>query len=449
MTANPSSPPWTSTLPLPAPGNPRRTFSAGRDVLLCAKRGALILCSTAWCAARWASRALLSRRNPRRASLGDFLAELCEALGPTFIKGAQILSSRPDLLSPAITAPLARLQDQVAPAPSAAITQTIEQALGGPLSQLFAAFDPVPLASASIAQVHRAELWDGRQVAVKVRRPGARETLGQDLALLRWCGRVLARLPGLSQLPIREMIEELAQPLEQQLDFAREASNNQRFQRHFHGVERIRLPALVPELSTDAVLTMELLTDLAKVDAHALSPADSERAVLAGLRALYKMIFLDGFIHADLHPGNVFLRAQGELVLLDFGLIAELSAADRRHFVEFFLGMVTNDGQRCAQVVLDTALALPPRFDRAAFVADMVQLIAVHASLKAEAFEVTAFVFQLFAIERRHRIRGSTAFTMTLLSLAVYEGIVKLLCPTLDFQKEARGYLIAAKYQRD
>ncbi|MEO0972776.1 MAG: AarF/UbiB family protein, partial [Pseudomonadota bacterium] len=161
------------------------------------------------------------------------------------------------------------------------------------------------------------------------------------------------------------------------------------------------------------------------------------------------MIFEEGFVHADMHPGNVFLRAGGELVVLDAGLVAVLSAKDQRDFVDFFFGLANDEGDECARIVWDTALGRPdddptawPRFRQA-----MVELVSRYAHLASKDFEIARFVYDLIELQRRFHIRGSTAFIMTVLSMVVYDGICKALYPECDFQKEARGYLIHARYR--
>lgn len=399
-------------------------------------------------AGRWA-RWRLTRRGAAPASLvGHGLAELCEALGPTFIKAGQILSARPDLLPDAVARPLARLQDRIAPFDTALVPALLEHEFGRPTRALFAEFDPAPVSAASIAHVHRARLHDGREVAVKIRRPGIVARVEADLRLLSMAAGALARLPGMRTVPLRELVAEISAPIRMQLDFEQEAAGNRRLRAAFDGVEHVKLPALVEELCTPAVLTMEYLGGLRKVTATEFTPAERKVAALAGLRALYKMIFTDGFVHADMHPGNVFLREWGEFVMLDTGLTTRLAPDDQRDFVDFFFGLAMNRGQECARVVWDTALWISPRCERAAFEAAMVELIARHSALKSREFEITTFVYQLMALQRRFRIRGSTKFIMVVLSMVVFDGICKQLHPECDFQAEARGYLIAARYRR-
>jgi ubiquinone biosynthesis protein len=402
----------------------------------------------AWSAAyglRYAGRRL-ARPGADRATLrGEVLAGLLETLGPTFIKVGQILSTRPDVLPPETIVPLARLQDRVAPLDLPAISARLHEAFGRPADEVFAALAPVPLSTASIAQVHHARLHDGREVAVKVRRPGLRNRVRDDLRILRAGAWLLQRLPGLRLVPFEGFVREFGRAIERQLDFRLEAANNRRFQEHFRLMPQVRFPRLVDALCTDAVLTMEYVDGLTKVAHLGLGPGERREAARLGLKALYKMIFIDGFIHADMHPANLFFVRGPGLVLLDLGLVTELERHDLEAFVDFFLGLAENDGRACARVLYEEASYRPPRCDRAGFEAAMVALIDRHASLPARAFEVTRFAAELFATQRRYGLRGPTAFTMTLVALLVYEGMVKQLHPELDFQQEARLFILRAR----
>jgi ubiquinone biosynthesis protein len=392
---------------------------------------------------------LVARRGPAPpVLLGHTLADLFESLGATFVKLGQVLSARPDLVSPALAGPLARLQSDVAPFDSRRVPGILRRAFGRPMEEIFADFDPVPVASASIAHVHRARLRDGRQVAVKIRRPGVERRVESDLRLLRGAARALSRLPGMRTMPLSELVDELAAPIRQQLDLAREAENVRRFRGNFAAVDHIRIPAPVDGLCVGSVLVMEFLDRLEAVSSTAFTAAERRTAATAGLRALYKMIFTDAFVHADMHPGNVFLRAHGELVLLDMGLIAELSPEDHRAFVDFFFGLVTNDGPACARILQETATYRARHYDPGAFEADIVRLIDRYSALRARDFEVARFVYELMETQRRHGLRGSTRFIMAILSLVVFDGICKQLDPDCDFQAEALGFLLVARFRR-
>ena len=391
---------------------------------------------------------LRRRRNQYAKLLGESLAKFCEALGPAFIKAGQILSARPDLLPAGVGAPLRRLQNQIAPFDGARAPKIIEDAFERPLHELFDSFEVEPIAAASIAQVHRARLKDGREVAVKIRRPGVSRVINNDVRIFRFLAKALSRLPGMRAVPLPELVDEFVGPIKQQLDFHLEAANNRRFREEFARTEHIRLPALVEGLCTENVLTMEYLDQLQRTDFNSLSASERKTAALAGLRALYKMIFIDGIVHADMHPGNVYVREWGEFVILDTGLVAILDDDNQRDFVDFFFGLINNEGLECARIIYDNAAYRAKNFDRKAFDAAMVQLIARHSALKCHEFEVAQFVYEIMETQRRFKIRGSTKFMMTILSMVVYDGICKQLYPLCDFQSEARGFLITARYRR-
>jgi ubiquinone biosynthesis protein len=390
---------------------------------------------------------LRRRRHECGRAFGESLANLCETLGPTFIKVGQILSSRPDLLPESVGPPLLRLQDQIAPFDGAQVPKIIESAFGRPLSELFDSFDLAPVASASIAQVHRARLKDGRDVAVKIRRPGICRVVNNDLRILELISKALVRLPGMRAVPLLELVDDVQLPIRQQLDFHLEAASNRRFREAFAFSEHIKIPELIDNLCTEDVLTMEYLDRLQRTDSDSHTVDQRRTAALAGLRALYKMIFIDGFIHADMHPGNVFIREFGEFVILDTGLVASLDKKNRRDFVDFFFGLVNNESRECARIIYDNASYLPKNLDVAGFKAAMAELIARHSALKSYEFEVALFVYQLIELQRRFKIRGSTKFMMTILSMVVFDGICKRLYPQCDFQKESRAFLITARYR--
>jgi ubiquinone biosynthesis protein len=379
--------------------------------------------------------------------LGASLVGLLQSLGPTFVKAGQILSSRPDLFPPELVRPLSRLQDSLPPIPAHQVPALVQAGLSRKLEDVFSAFDSHPIACGSIAQVHRARLLDDTEVAVKVRRPGVEHQIERDLRLLRGLGAAANALPGLRAMPVAELVEEIGGPILQQANFRREARSNQRFQASFSDVEHVWFPAVIESLCSDSVLTMEFAAQARKVTSAGLSDAERETAALAGLRALYRMIFVDGFIHADLHPGNVFVRRWGEVVIVDSGLTAELSALDQRDYVDFFFGLVNNRGDECARIIWDTAAYRPPHCDRKGFDAAVAGLIGEHSALRSQEFEITRFVYQLMEIQRRFRIRGSTRFIMTILAMVVYDGICKQLFPKCDFQREARGFLLTARYR--
>jgi ubiquinone biosynthesis protein len=376
--------------------------------------------------------------------IGRSLTELLEALGATFVKVGQVLSSRYDLLPTDVVLQLRRLQEDVTPFRQGALQPALEKGLGRSGTRAFVSIDPEPVASASVANVYQARLEDGRIVAVKVRRPRVARRMERDLAILRAMAGVFEHLPSLRVVPLTAIADEIGQAMRAQVDLIEEACNNRRFRANFVGVDGVVIPRLVDELCSESVLTMEYLEGLRRVDTLRAEEEEAARFALRGLHVLYKMIFVDGFIHVDMHPGNIFFRSGGEFVFLDLGLVAKLSDADRREFAQFFVAMATNDGRTCARIVSTTARSLSAAFDSAAFEAAMEQLIARHSGREARDFEVIRFAMELFDLQRKHGVCGSTNFTLVIVSLVVFEGIVKMILPSLDFQGEARAFLLAA-----
>ena len=385
----------------------------------------------------------LARRLGRTGRLdagGAFLAALSESLGGAFVKIGQLLSSRSDLLSPALIARISRLRDRLPPfAPELGERQ--RRALLSPrLHRALIEFDPRPIAAATVAQVHRGRLADGRLVAIKLRRPGLERRYATDLKIAARMARLATALPALRMVPLPGLVAEVSDAIRRQIDFRREARVAQVLREAFAGRPEIMIPEPLPDLSDEACLVTSFVEGLQPFDAAGIqAPASTARVAVS---MLFEMVFNQGVIHCDMHGGNLFCRQDGSVVLLDFGFVCELSRADREAFTEFFLGFASGQGGRCARVIADTALALPAGFDRRAFDEAMERLVARHHALTAGEFEVARFAVELFDTQRRFRVTGPTAFTMTIIAFLVLEGIVKRLHPGMDFQAEARRFFI-------
>lgn len=383
----------------------------------------------------------LYREGAARIALGKSLASLLERLGPTFIKLAQVLSSRPDVFSPALIEPLSRLREHVKPIPTRQIPALLAAGLGDPVSHIFRDFELSPIACGSVSQVHRAQLTDGQDVAVKIRRPGAAPTVRADLLFLRQLAGWLEHLPILRTLPLSSIIDECGRAIEDQLDFRMEAENMRRFRNNLAKVPGIIVPRVYVELSSDSVLIMEYVCNFNRVGEVRLPVDERRRAAQLCVNVLYTMTFENGLVHADLHPGNLFFTFSGDLVLVDFGMVTKLEGSDLRSFANFFFGMVTNRGHQCAQVIYDTSLSRSPQFDRARFEADISEMVSRHAFQRARDFEVSRFASELFQIQRRHGLYGSPKFVTVILAFVVLEGVVKQLYPQLDFMAQARMFI--------
>lgn len=374
------------------------------------------------------------------AGQGRVLYEGFQSLGGAFPKIGQLLSTRPDLLGGQVAASLVQLQDRLPPFSNRLTLSWVAGLVKVEAAALLAAFDPVPIAAASVAQVHRARLRNGQEVVLKIRRPHLSAKVEMDVRLVAWLARVLGRLGPLRVVPLESLMREFGDAVRRQLDFRDEAQHHSRFKANFGSDRRVKLPNLVAPLCSEAVLAMEFIPGLHKVETRSFSQKQRQAAARAAVRMLFQMVFVDGFVHCDLHPGNLFFREDGEMVLLDFGFVAELSEFERLDFRSFFAGIALGDGLACAEVILKTAIGLPPGFEASGFCAAMKDMIARHHALSAQEFEVARFAVELFDLQRRFRITGSTRFTMTITAFLVLEGIVKQLYPQMDFQGEALGF---------
>jgi ubiquinone biosynthesis protein len=383
----------------------------------------------------------------------DFIIELelgcgplCARLGGAFPKVGQILGTRADLLPARICATLARLQDDMPPLPAEVSVLIIDRMrTAGKLT----AIQGKPVASATVAQVHQATLsGDGRQVALKLLRPGVAKTLREDCRIMRFIGRWVAGFPQVASIPVNEALEEISLMLVEQTRFGKEARKHQRLERVFAGSHGVIVPKLHAELCSDEILVMDFIPGMQKLTDPAVPDGMARDALTIGLRALYRMVFDAGFIHCDLHPGNMLLAPDGRLVILDAGFMVEIDDATRLAFGEFFLAIAFKDGRTAARIVRETAARLPRNLQVERFDRDICALIERMGGLRARDFQVAAFVGELFSIQRQHGIYGTSQFTMIILALLVFEGVAKQRYPDLDFQQEAVPYVIQALAKR-
>ena len=302
-------------------------------------------------------RGLIARSPAAVATMprGQRLRLALEELGPIFVKFGQILSTRRDLLPPDVAAELALLQDRVAPFDGALAQAEVERALGKPVAQLYARFERDPLASASVAQVHAAELSDGRQVVVKVLRPQVEQRIATDLALLRTLGGLAQRYaPDAERIQPLELVAEIERTLRDELDLQREGANASLLRRNFADSPDLQVPEVIWELSGDRVLTLERVYGIASDDIAALDAAGVDRRKLAtkGVRLFYEQVFRDNFFHADAHAGNIWVDAQRRddprFIALDFGIMGSLPDADPWYLAANFDAMLRRDYSRIA-----------------------------------------------------------------------------------------------------
>ncbi|MGI9160209.1 MAG: ABC1 kinase family protein, partial [Saprospiraceae bacterium] len=265
---------------------------------------------------------------------------VCEELGPTFIKFAQIASNRPDLLPDELLLELEKFQDHAVPVPPAAIIAVIEEELGQPVDTRFERFDAKPLASASMAQVHRARLVGGKEVVLKVQRPGIDLTIEEDIAVLKGLARMAERyMPQLGAYQPVDLVKMFETSIRKELKFTMEMANVRRFEHHFAGNPDIYVPSVYPEYTTDKVLCMEYIEGLKITDLRALAKIGLTGPELArkGIGLYFQQIFEYGFFHADPHPGNIFVLRDQRICFIDYGMMGTIIESDKELLADLFL----------------------------------------------------------------------------------------------------------------
>ncbi|MGI5163970.1 ABC1 kinase family protein [Spirillospora sp. CA-253888] len=361
--------------------------------------------------------------------------------GATFVKFGQALSTRRDLLSEEFAAELARLQDQVEPAPAADVERVLAEELGGSPHAVFAAFEPEPLAAASVGQVHRARLHSGEEVVVKVLRPGVRPLVERDLDIL---GRLAASLERRTRwgraLGAVELADGFAEALREELDFRVEARNMAAVAA---AGRSLRVPAAYPELSTERVLVQEWLDGVPLAQADAVIAAQGlDRARLARdlLAALLTQIMRDGVFHADPHPGNILLLRDGSLALLDFGSVGRLDGRARAALEHLLIAVGRGDAAAMGDALLEI-VARPERVDRARLERALGRFAARH--LNAGPASAAEMFTGLFALVAEHGLAVHPEIAAVFRAMATLEGTLTRLDPSFDIVAEAREHAAA------
>ena len=383
------------------------------------------------------------------------LRRALEELGTTFIKLGQILSTRPDLLPPAYIAELQKLQDAVPPVPTALITERIEEELRRPVGELFTFFDPLPLAAASIGQVHAVTLPGGIDAVVKVQRPGVRAQVALDLRIAAQIAHLMeARLRIKERLgvDVPALVDEFAWTLRNELDYLREAKNAEVFQRNFAQNPNVRVPAICWEYTTTEIITMERMHGLRIDDLPALEAAGYSPARIAeqSARIVLQEVFQDGFFHADLHPGNLFVLAGGVIGAIDFGMVGTIDEAMRTNLLFLLLAIVGQDADQIARYLYRLGVVGGAQTNHALLLRDIRRLMAQYYGITLEDLDVTTLLNDLLALVRRHHLRLPPDLALLLKMLVMIEGLGRRLDPTFNvlavaqpFGQEAIARLLA------
>ncbi|MGW4114243.1 ABC1 kinase family protein [Actinosynnema sp. NPDC004786] len=380
---------------------------------------------------------------------GDRWVRMLTRLGPSYIKIGQLLSTRRDLLPDEVTVPLARLTDGARPPGRRRIERAVRHAYRD-RPWPFREFGWTPVAAGSIATVHEAVTVDGRRVAVKVRRPGIERVMWQDFTLTSAAMRALGLLPRLRRMPFKLMHGQVGGAILRQLDFEAEARSLTALRANMTGAAgKVTIPAPVPELCTPEIVVMDFIGDLRRFEPGELD-GDTRRSVQrAVLGTVYEMLFIDGLVHCDLHPGNLYFDLNADLVMLDAGFVIRLPDPVRRSFADFFINMAMGDGWSCAQIVIESAAEVADDCDLDGFRAALGELVAETSGAKSGEFDLARFAGRLFDLQRRFGLFPAPEFAFPLLSLLVIEGMIKGFDSDLDFQAEAIPVLRRRNIPRD
>lgn len=386
---------------------------------------------------------LSSRINPAPgASRPEHLRLALEQLGTTFIKLGQILSTRSDLLPEEYIAELSKLRDSAAPLPFEAIRAVVEAELGRPLDQIFARFDPVPLASASIGQVHAARLPDGQEVVVKAQRPGVTEQVETDLAIVRDLAGLLARYsPFADQYDFVGLADEFAWTLLNELDYLREGRSADTFRAAFSDTRAIYIPKVFWRYTTRRVIVLERVDGIRIDDVAALDAAGYDRHAIAvrSAKIILREVFELGLFHADPHPGNFVVLPGGVIGAFDFGMVGRLDDATMQGLLRLLLAVVERDADRVIDG-LGEAGVLRGRFDRPTLRREIQHLLDRYLGLSLAEIVLAQLVDDLMRIVQRHRLRFPTDLALLLKTLVMNEGVGRTLDPSFNMLEIARPY---------
>jgi ubiquinone biosynthesis protein len=381
------------------------------------------------------------------APRGARLRMAMEALGPIFVKFGQVLSTRRDLLPADVADELARLQDDVPPFASALAVQEIERGLGRSIEQVFADFDPEPVASASIAQVHFGRLHDGTEVAVKVLRPGMAGVIDNDLALLRTAGSLAVRISAdARRLRPLDVIDEFDHYLHDELDLIREAANANQLRRNFADSTLLRIPEMYWDFCANNVIVMQRVTGIpiGRIDRLIEAGIDLKKLSRDGVEIFFTQVFRHGFFHADMHPGNILVGNSGEdfnrYIALDFGIVGTLSEFDKNYLAQNFLAFFRRDYRRVAELHVESGWV--PRTTRVEELEGAVRAVCEpFFDRPLKEISLGLVLLRLFQASRRFNVEIQPQLVLLQKTLLNIEGLGRQLDPELDLWVTAKPIL--------
>lgn len=368
------------------------------------------------------------------------IRRVIEELGPTYVKAGQLLSTRPDIIPPDIIRELSKLQDEVPPFPFPQAQEVIERELNRPIDTVFKSLARLPIASASIGQVHEAILADGREAVVKVQRPGIAEVVNIDTYIMR---RLAVRMEKMfwwaRQYNLVERVEEFGKTIRQEMDYTVEGKNAERFRRNFKDDPTVYIPTVLWDYTTKSVLTMEYL--------HGIPIRDKDKLIAKGYdlvelnrvigNAYVKQVLIDGYFHADPHFGNILILENQVVGLLDFGMVGVVDPIMRRNMARYFISLIEMDAEALTDILYEIA-EVDPATDRDALTRDSGRMLAKYANVQIGQIKLEEIAMELFHLGMKYKVKLPGEFTMMDKTLITLEGLGRYLDPTFDLIEAAQ-----------
>lgn len=373
-----------------------------------------------------------------------------EELGPTFIKLGQILATRPDLIPISLVNELRKLQDKVPPFSSQEAKAQIERELNGKIEDLFTSFEEKPLAAASIAQVHVAYLKSGEKVVIKVQRPNLEKIISTDLDILQGLAKLLEeRIPESKQYNPVGIVEEFSKSIIKEIDFTREMQNILKFANNFKNCEFIYTPKVYKEYSTSKVLTMEFIDGIKGYDFAEMDRQGYDRKLLAerGTEAVMQMIFVDGFFHADPHPGNIFVLPGNVICFIDYGMMGTVDDERIDELLTFLVAILTVDLDKMVSLFYRLGL-IDESVNVRAMKSELKMILERYYNLPLKEIDVAVFIQEVFEVVQRFHVVMPSDLLLMGKAMATMEGIAQELYPEYDPINHMRGFLLKIYLKR-
>jgi ubiquinone biosynthesis protein len=407
-------------------------------------------------------RRMLTRNRPphpgERHTIPERLRLMFEELGPSFIKFGQVLSCRPDLLPVEYASEFSRLTDSVAPFPFEQAKDIIEKDLETRLDLLFLEFDPVPVAAASIAQVHKAVLLDGTEVMVKVQRPNIERIIDRDISILAGIADLMdSYLPEIAVHNPKGIVAEYARTIHRELDFFIEASNAARLRHNFEGSDILYVPRVFPDMTTKHVLVLERIEGIRINDFERIQREGYDRQDMTrkGASAYFKMVFQDGFFHGDPHPGNIFVLPDGRIALVDFGIMGRITEENMKYFADTVIAIVERDLDTLVEQYVNFGFLTDETVDleklRSELKEDLGEFLEPYYSGQTiKQVDLGAYLDRLTQISIRFKLRMPQNLYLVNKTLLTIEGILRQIDPEFNLIETAQPYVARLiKRQRD